>query len=207
MFGHIGHLGHLTPKPQQNRPFFNLSKTANPQNLGHLARPRPPVKAWMPKSRWGRSHASGLTAGPSPGIVSLGTQNPRKISKPASLLAARLALLHAMAAAKNNSGAQPNTTDGARSVRPPAARRSRVGIRRSGGNNITKCRQEPLPPETGQKSPKGWNGQKVNSPRGYGWPDENGNVWMPDSHGGTQHPHWGLQVPGRGYYRVIPPRG
>ncbi len=59
MFGHIGHLGHLTPKPQQNRPFFNLSKTANPQNLGHLARPRPPVEAWMPKSRWGRSQASG----------------------------------------------------------------------------------------------------------------------------------------------------
>ena len=46
MCGHFGHLGHLTPKPQQKRHFFNLSKMANPQNLGHLghlARHRPPA--------------------------------------------------------------------------------------------------------------------------------------------------------------------
>jgi hypothetical protein len=66
MFGHFGHLGHLTPKPQQNRLFFNLSKMANNKYLGHLAPPRnvrsarapliapcslrSPVEAWMPKS-------------------------------------------------------------------------------------------------------------------------------------------------------------
>jgi hypothetical protein len=46
MFGHFGHLGHLTPKPQQNCPFFNLSKMAGPKNLATLAIlpvPAPPL--------------------------------------------------------------------------------------------------------------------------------------------------------------------
>ena len=43
MFVHLGHLGHLTPKPQQNRPFFNLSNMANNKYLGLLARPRTPA--------------------------------------------------------------------------------------------------------------------------------------------------------------------
>ncbi len=37
MFGRLVHLGHLTPKTQQNRPFFNLSKMAGPENLATLA--------------------------------------------------------------------------------------------------------------------------------------------------------------------------
>ena len=36
MFGRLGHLGHLTPKPQQNRPFFNLANMANPKTLAIL---------------------------------------------------------------------------------------------------------------------------------------------------------------------------
>jgi hypothetical protein len=43
MFVHLGHLGHLTPKTQQNRPFFNLSKMSNNKFLGRLARPRTPA--------------------------------------------------------------------------------------------------------------------------------------------------------------------
>ena len=43
MFGPLGFLGHLTPKTQQKRPIFNLSKMSNHKYLGHLARPRTPA--------------------------------------------------------------------------------------------------------------------------------------------------------------------
>ena len=68
-------------------------------------------------------------------------------------------------------------------------------------------KREPPPPEKGYQAPKGWNGQKVPNPNGsgYGWPGENGNVWMPDVHGGTMQPHWDVQFPGGGYVRVYPP--
>ena len=61
--------------------------------------------------------------------------------------------------------------------------------------------------------PKKWNGKKVRSPngRGYGWPDNKGNVWVPtgpevpgnDPHGG---PHWDVQGP-KGRYKNIYPGG
>ena len=66
MFGHIGHLGHLTPKPQQNRPFFNLSKMANNKYIGHLARPRAPAL---------RSSASPAVSPPRPQPPLLPTPN------------------------------------------------------------------------------------------------------------------------------------
>lgn len=43
--------------------------------------------------------------------------------------------------------------------------------------------------------PKNWDGKKVNSPkgRGYGWPDNKGNVWVPTGPKGHGGPHWDVQ--------------
>ncbi|MEM7173265.1 MAG: RHS repeat-associated core domain-containing protein [Pseudomonadota bacterium] len=62
----------------------------------------------------------------------------------------------------------------------------------------------------GYKAPKNWDGKKVKNPNGpgSGWPDKNGNVWVPTgpkgsskAHGG---PHWDVQSKGGGYKNVYP---
>jgi len=57
---------------------------------------------------------------------------------------------------------------------------------------------------------KNWNGQKVKNPNGggYGYPDQNGNVWIPTGAGPSVHggPHWDVQFPGGGY-KNVPPGG
>ncbi|WP_211327766.1 polymorphic toxin type 37 domain-containing protein, partial [Solilutibacter pythonis] len=62
--------------------------------------------------------------------------------------------------------------------------------------------------DDGYECPKKWDGKKVKSPngRGYGWPDKNGNVWVPTGPGSGAHggPHWGVQRPGGGYINVYP---
>lgn len=62
--------------------------------------------------------------------------------------------------------------------------------------------------EDGYTAPKKWDGKKVRSPngRGYGWPDKNGNVWVPTGPGSSAHggPHWDVQRPGGGYINVYP---
>ena len=68
--------------------------------------------------------------------------------------------------------------------------------------------------EDGFEPKKRWDGKKVKNPngRGYGYPDKNGNVWVPtrgspssgNSHGGE---HWDVQTPGGGYTNVFPSGG
>jgi RHS repeat-associated protein len=62
--------------------------------------------------------------------------------------------------------------------------------------------------EDGYECPKKWDGKKVKSPngRGYGWPDNKGNVWVPTGPGSGAHggPHWDVQKPGGGYINVYP---
>lgn len=62
----------------------------------------------------------------------------------------------------------------------------------------------------GYKPPKRWDGKKVRSPNGkdYGYPDKDGNVWIPIGTGGEAHggPHWDVQKPGGGYMNVFPPK-
>jgi len=62
--------------------------------------------------------------------------------------------------------------------------------------------------EDGYFPPKNWDGKKVAAPngRGYGWPDKDGDVWVPsgaDGHGG---PHWDVQdgKTGRNHKNVRP---
>lgn len=47
--------------------------------------------------------------------------------------------------------------------------------------------------------------RKARSSRGTGWVDKNGNIWVPDDHGGTHAPHWDvLPEKGSGYRTVYP---
>ena len=36
------------------------------------------------------------------------------------------------------------------------------------------------------------------------WPAKNGDVWVPDYHGGTHSPHWDVQHPDGTYAPVYP---
>ena len=55
------------------------------------------------------------------------------------------------------------------------------------------------------KPPKNWNGRKVKTGRGYGWPAKNGDVWVPDAHAeGSHSPHWDVQHPDGTYDPVYP---
>jgi RHS repeat-associated protein len=58
----------------------------------------------------------------------------------------------------------------------------------------------------GFKPSRNWNGQTVKNPNGpgSGYPDQNGDVWVPNDHGGTHAPHWDVEHPGGGYYPVYP---
>jgi hypothetical protein len=61
----------------------------------------------------------------------------------------------------------------------------------------------------GFEGKKGWDGHsKVRSPNGneWGYPDDKGNVWVPNDHNGTHAPHWDVEHPGAsgGYDPVYP---
>ena len=63
--------------------------------------------------------------------------------------------------------------------------------------------------EDGYRPPKNWDGKKTrHSKTGQiGWPDENGNIWVPTGPGSKAHggPHWDVQYPnGRDYDNVYP---
>mgnify|MGYP000973924157 FL=1 len=58
--------------------------------------------------------------------------------------------------------------------------------------------------EDGFVPKKGWDGKKVKHRRGYGWPDKNGNVWIPTGPKGHGGPHWDVQKPGGGYENIVP---
>lgn len=56
----------------------------------------------------------------------------------------------------------------------------------------------------GYKPPKNWDGKKVRSPRGYGWPDNRGNIWVPSGPNGHGGPHWDVQKPDGDYENIVP---
>ncbi len=61
----------------------------------------------------------------------------------------------------------------------------------------------------GYEPPKRWDGKRVKHPRSgrYGWPDKNGNIWIPTGPGPLAHggPHWDVQDPkGKTYDNVYP---
>jgi hypothetical protein len=62
--------------------------------------------------------------------------------------------------------------------------------------------------DDGYIPPKKGDGKRVKAPngKGYGYPDKNGNVWVPTGPGGSAHggPHWDVQKPGGGYVNVYP---
>lgn len=55
--------------------------------------------------------------------------------------------------------------------------------------------------EVGYKEPKKWNGEKVRHPHTgqVGYPDRNGNIWVPTGPGSGAHggPHWDVVPPGK----------
>jgi len=55
--------------------------------------------------------------------------------------------------------------------------------------------------------PKNWDGKKVKHPKNgkYGWPDENGSIWVPSGPNGHGGPHWDVQsLNGKRYANVYP---
>jgi len=89
----------------------------------------------------------------------------------------------------------PSWNDGNSYVQPPADAKDPNGAKAPG---------KPGEAE-GFKDPKGGE-DWVRSPRGYGWRDSKGNVWVPTGPGDLAHggPHWDVQLPGGGYVNVYP---
>lgn len=56
------------------------------------------------------------------------------------------------------------------------------------------------------KPPKNFDGKKRRNPNGpgTGWPDKNGDVWVPSDHNGTHAPHYDVESPGGGYKTKYP---
>ena len=54
--------------------------------------------------------------------------------------------------------------------------------------------------------PKNWNGKKTKNPNGagMGWPAKNGDVWVPETHGGSHAPHWDVQHKNGNHTPVYP---
>jgi hypothetical protein len=81
-------------------------------------------------------------------------------------------------------------------------------------NNEENSAQAPGKPteQDGYAPSKKWDGKKVKHPKTgkIGWPDEDGNVWVPTGPGSAAHggPHWDVQFPktknGRDYKNVYP---
>lgn len=71
------------------------------------------------------------------------------------------------------------------------------------------AREPGVPTEKdGFKPKKNWDGKLVPNPNGpgHGYPDKDGNVWIPTGTGPSAHagPHWDVQKPGGGYVNVYP---
>ena len=87
--------------------------------------------------------------------------------------------------------------------------------------NIVAIEKEPGKPgeSDGFKPKKHWDGEKVKNPNGpgAGYPDQNGDVWVPTGVGGAPGtgstgiahggPHWDVESPGGGYRNVKPAGG
>ena len=62
--------------------------------------------------------------------------------------------------------------------------------------------------EDGYIPPKNWDGKKVKHSKNgkVGWPDKNGNIWVPTGPGPLAHggSHWDVQFPNGGYDNVYP---
>ncbi len=62
----------------------------------------------------------------------------------------------------------------------------------------------------GYTPPKKWDGEKVRHPKTgqYGYPDKDGNIWVPTGPGQLAHggPHWDVVNP-KGRHRNILPGG
>lgn len=59
----------------------------------------------------------------------------------------------------------------------------------------------------GFKPKKNGDGEKVKHPKNgsYGWPDKQGNIWVPSGPNGHGGPHWDVQSPdGKSYANVLP---
>lgn len=59
----------------------------------------------------------------------------------------------------------------------------------------------------GYTPPKNWDGRKVKTRRGFGWPDKKGKVWIPTGPNGHGGPHWDVQKPDGNYDNVVPGGG
>ena len=53
---------------------------------------------------------------------------------------------------------------------------------------------------------KNWDGKKVRNPngRGYGWPDDKGNIWVPTGPRGHGCPHWDVEKPDGDHVNIVP---
>lgn len=72
-----------------------------------------------------------------------------------------------------------------------------------GDTSLEDMKKNP-PKHPDYKSPKGGD-RKVNHPRGKGWIDNKGKVWIPEDHNGNEAPHWDVQPrKGPGYEKVYP---
>lgn len=72
-----------------------------------------------------------------------------------------------------------------------------------GASNYTKAPGIPTEKD-GFFPPKNWNGEKVKHPRGYGWKDKDGNIWIPSGENGHGGPHWDVQHSGGDYTNIVP---
>jgi RHS repeat-associated protein len=72
------------------------------------------------------------------------------------------------------------------------------------GKTTVQDMKKNAPNVPGYNAPKS-GPRQVLTPRGKGWVDDKGNVWVPDDHKGTHAPHWDVQPPkGKGYTTVYP---
>lgn len=74
--------------------------------------------------------------------------------------------------------------------------------------SILKADKAPGKPteKDGFKPKKNWDGKKIKNPNGpgYGWPDKDGNVWIPTGENGHGGPHWDVESPDGGYKNIVP---
>ena len=54
---------------------------------------------------------------------------------------------------------------------------------------------------------KNWDCRKIKHRRGFGWPDNRGDVWIPTGPNGHGGPHWDVQHPDGTYENVFPGGG
>ena len=69
--------------------------------------------------------------------------------------------------------------------------------------------KDSAPKHPDYKKPKKWDGKKKRNPngKGAGFPDKNGDVWIPTNHDGTHRPHWDVQGRGGKHRNVYPAPG